>query len=135
MTDQRNDPRFGPLILRAHIVVADKTHEGYLTNVSAGGAFLAIDDPPEIGSDVSIRAILPWSLGEIRASARVVWRNGAESTGASAGPSHPANSIKGVGVSFTTLAEGSDEALRKYLERFAELASRLDESASTHEGH
>lgn len=114
MEDKRTDPRFGPLVIKVEISIDGEHRQGYLTNVSMGGAFLAIDDPPAIGTAVTLRALLPWKIGELRADAKIVWR----STAASA--------IQGVGLQFTELDDGSLEHLRSYLERFSELAAQLE---------
>ncbi len=118
MTEKRTKPRFGPLVLKARLDVDGEIGEGYLTNVSASGAFLAMDAPPSIGTEISIRAPLPWNLGELRARARVAWRNNpnASDTG----------NPTGVGLAFTRLEEGSEDVLDAFLKRFAELAAQLD---------
>lgn len=129
MPEKRTKPRFGPLVLKALVEVDGEAFEGYLTNVSVGGAFLAIDVPPSIDAEISLRAQLPWSLGELKTRARVVWRNDPSSSSSVKAP------IAGVGLAFTTLEEGSEQALTAYLERFAELAAELDDSPATHDGH
>ena len=49
MSDQRTKPRFGPLVVKAQVDIDGVVSDGYLTNISLGGAFLAIDGPPPIG--------------------------------------------------------------------------------------
>ncbi len=129
MTEKRTKPRFGPLVLKARLDVDGEIGEGYLTNVSASGAFLAPDAPPALGTEISIRAPLPWNLGELRARARVVWRNDPNS------PDARNPRINGVGLAFTRIEKGSEDALDAYLQRFAELAAQLDESTAAHDGH
>jgi hypothetical protein len=129
MPEKRTQPRFGPLVLKARVEVDGQSFEGYLTNVSVGGAFLAIGVPPSIDAEISLSAGLPWNLGELRTRARVVWRNDAASS------EDPHSPITGVGLAFTTMEAGSEEALNAYLQRFAELAAELDESPATHDGH
>ncbi len=129
MKEKRTKPRFGPLVLKARLDADGKTSEGYLTNVSANGAFLAMDAPPAIGTELSIRAPLPWNLGELRARARVVWRDDPNS------PATRTPRITGVGLAFTQIEKGSEDALDAYLQRFAELAAQLDESTAAHDGH
>lgn len=127
MTDWRSK-RFGPLALKAQLDVDGEPSVGYLTNVSGSGAFLAMDAPPSIGTEISIRAPLRWNLGELRARARVVWQNDPNS------PDTTSSRITGVGLAFTHLEEGSEAALNAYLQRFAELAAQLDESTAAHDG-
>ncbi len=129
MKEKRTKPRFGPLVLKARLAVDGEPWAGSLTNSSASGAFLAMDAPPSIGTELSIRAPLPWNLGELRARARVVWRNDPNS------PDTRDSRITGVGLTFTRFEEGSEDALDGYLERFAELAAQLDESTTAHDGH
>ncbi len=129
MKEKRTKPRFGPLVLKARLDVDGETREGYLTNVSASGAFLATDAPPSVGTEISIRAPLPWNLGELRARARVVRQNDPNS------PDTRESRITGVGLAFTRIEKGSEDALDAYLQRFAELAAQLDESTAAHDGH
>jgi Tfp pilus assembly protein PilZ len=119
MIEKRIYPRFGPLVIKAAYTVGSDRREGYLTNVSEGGAFLAVDDPPPLGAEVEIRAILPWRLGELRASTRVAWRSEAGSEGS--------GKLSGVGLAFGELDPRARERLDAYLERFAELAARIEE--------
>ena len=129
MIDKRRKPRFGPLVVKARLDVDGETREGYLTNLSAGGAFLAMDAPPSIGTEISIRAPLPWNLGVLLGRARVAWRNDQNA------PNANTRNPTGVGVAFTHLEEGSQDMLDAYLQRFAELAAQLDESTTAHDGH
>ena len=71
MTEKRIHTRFGPLVIKASLTLGADRRDGYLTNVSEGGAFLALNEPPSLGTRGEIRAMLPWHLGELRASARV----------------------------------------------------------------
>ena len=127
MTEKRAKPRFGPVVLKARLDVDGETLEGYLTNISASGAFLAIDAPPSVGTELSILAPLPWNLGQLRARARVVWREDPNS--------QKTPRIAGVGLAFTQIEKGSEDALNAYLQRFAELAAQLDESTADHDGN
>jgi Tfp pilus assembly protein PilZ len=117
------------LVLKAEVDIDGVVREGYLTNVGSGGAFLAMDQPPKIGAELSLRTLLPWSLGELRVSGRVVWRNDPDSN------DDKGTSIVGAGLAFTNLDENSRRALESYLQRFAALAAQLDETAETHDGH
>ncbi len=119
MSDKRIHPRLGPLVIKASYTVGSNRREGYLTNVGVGGAFLAVDDPPPLGTEVEIRAILPWRLGELRASTRVAWR--------SEGGSERSGKLSGVGLAFGELDPGAQEVLDAYLKKFTELAARIEE--------
>jgi len=124
MSKDRTKQRFGPLVIKAQLESNARRFEGYLTNVSTTGAFLATDEPPDVGNELHIRAVLPWKLGELRARGRVVWRKSSEND--------PAGTpILGAGVAFTELEHDSEALLVAYLERFAELAGQLDEEPTT----
>jgi len=123
MIEKRIHPRFGPLVIKTAFTEGSDRREGYLTNVSAGGAFLAVDDPPPLGTEVEIRAILPWRIGELRAMTRVAWR--------SKGGGRGSGKISGVGLAFEELDPEAKELLDAYLEKFTELAARIEE---LHEG-
>ena len=118
MREKRIHPRFGPLVIKTAFTVGSDRREGYLTNVSAGGAFLAVDDPPALGTEVEIRAILPWRLGELRAETRVAWR--------SKGGSEEKGKLSGVGLAFEKLDPKARELLHAYLQKFTELAARIE---------
>lgn len=119
MIEKRIHPRFGPLVIKTAFTAGSDRREGYLTNVSEGGAFLAVEDPPPLGTEVEIRAILPWRLGELRASTRVAWRCG--------GPREGKGRLAGVGLAFEHLDPECRERLEAYLDKFTELAARIEE--------
>jgi hypothetical protein len=119
MTEKRINQRFGPLVIKASLTHGGAKREGYLTNVSIGGAFLALDSPPPLGAEIDLSTILPWRLGELRATARVVWR--------SEGGEDAKTKLAGAGLLFTRLDADSEERLTSYLARFAELAAQIEE--------
>ncbi|TDI42873.1 MAG: PilZ domain-containing protein [Acidobacteria bacterium] len=120
MKEHRKTPRFGPLVIKTQVNIYGNKREGFLTNLSRAGAFLAIDDPPSDGAHLDVWALLPWRLGELRAHARVVWRNEQEKR------DDTTAEIVGVGITFTELEQGSAELLKLYLTRFAELAAQVE---------
>jgi hypothetical protein len=113
MSDRRTQTRFGPSVIKTWFEIEGERRQGYLTNVSSGGAFLAVENPPLLGKDIELSAILPWRLGELRARARVVWRSKSK--------------VGGAGLVFTYLDASATEILDAYLVRFAELAAQIDE--------
>jgi len=119
MSKKRIHARLGPLVIKTAFTVGFDRREGYLTNVGEGGGFLAIDDPPPLGTEIEIRAILPWRLGELRAETRVVWR--------SHGGSEGSGKLSGVGLAFEELDPKARELLDAYLRKFTELAARIEE--------
>ncbi|MFQ5790452.1 MAG: PilZ domain-containing protein, partial [Acidobacteriota bacterium] len=71
--ESREDRRLGPIIIRARFRIDGQDREGYLTNLSAGGAFLATEESLEIGESLDLKITLPWALGEVWVEARIVW--------------------------------------------------------------
>lgn len=122
MNKHRDHTRYGPLVIKA--IITDTTgtirRDGYLTNVSKSGGFLAIDAPPAPGDELSLSATLPWGLGELHARVRVAWRR---SEPDDAGP------ILGAGFQFVKLQSDSRDLLDAYLARFLALAARLEAEA------
>ena len=66
-TDQREHRRLqlAPTIIRADIEQDGKRREGYLINVSLGGTFLSIADPPAKDTTTDLHMVLPWGIGEV----------------------------------------------------------------------
>jgi Tfp pilus assembly protein PilZ len=126
MMEKRVHPRLSPLVIKTAYTAGGQGGEGYLTNVSEGGAFLAVDHPPPIGSEVEIRAVLPWRLGELRAVARVAWR----SPGGGEGRAR----LSGAGLAFASMDAQSRKHLDAYLKKFSELASRIEDRQGAREG-
>ena len=124
--EKRVHPRLAPLVIKTAYTAGDRRGEGYLTNVSEGGAFLAVDDPPPIGNEVEIRAVLPWRLGELRAVARVAWR--------SSGGGEGRATLSGAGLAFVSMDPQSRKVLESYLKKFSELASRIEDGRGAREG-
>jgi hypothetical protein len=112
--EQREHPRLAPAIIRAEVDHNGVRSLGYLMNVSLGGAFLAVDDPPMPESRVTFWVLLPWGMGECRIEARAVWAQTDEH-----------NRPIGAGVSFVDLSEDSRRKLRSYLDRYIELAADI----------
>ncbi len=120
--DLREHPRLGPLIIKVEFESKRRCGEGYLTNLSLGGAFLAVDEMPSAGDRLSLRITLPWKLGQITVAAKVVRLvdSGRQTT---TGPP------SGVGLQFTELSSSAEESIRLYMQRFSELAAQLNETA------
>lgn len=115
-TEQREHPRLrlAPTIIRAEVELDGKRREGYLINVSLGGAFLSMDDPPETDTTTDLHMVLPWGVGECHVQAQAVWQQ----TDDQARPI-------GAGISFVDLTDDAKEKLRGYLDRFEELSADI----------
>jgi hypothetical protein len=113
-TELREYPRLAPTILRAEVRRRGKLQQGYLMNVSLGGAFLAVENPPPPDAAVEVRLLLPWGVGECRLKARSVWLQIDEG-----------DKAIGAGISFVSVSKETKEKLKSYLERYSELASDI----------
>ena len=112
--EQRKDDRIAPTIIRADLQHDGQRRQGYLINVSLGGGFFTIDDPPSPNSVSELSMLLPWGLGDCRVKARSVWlQKDAE------------DRAIGAGVSFEDLSDEDREKLESYLARFNELAAQI----------
>ena len=74
MDEARASRRVSPLIIRAKFQFGEKLFEGYVTNLSETGAFLATEERTEVGESFGLILDMPWTLGEVTAEAEVVWR-------------------------------------------------------------
>ncbi len=113
----RRQPRYGPIVIKAELRLAEETIPGYLTNLSRGGTFFHADRDvfPEPKTQCRVSFELPWELGRCQAKAKVVWRR-------SDGP----DTKKGLGLAFLEFSPDSKRRVAAYLERFSELAADVD---------
>lgn len=113
-TDQREHPRLAPTIIRVEVEYKGARRQGYLMNLSLGGAFLAVDEPPPKGAQSKLHVLLPWGVGECAIQARSAWRQRDDE-----------DRPIGVGVKFVDVTEQTRDKLRSYLERYGELAAEI----------
>jgi c-di-GMP-binding flagellar brake protein YcgR len=113
-TELREHRRHAPTILRAEIERDSVRREGYLMNVSLGGAFLTVENPPPPDSTLAVHVLFPWGMGETRLDARAVWLQTDER-----------GQAIGAGVSFLEISDDARQKLSSYLERFVELAAEI----------
>jgi Tfp pilus assembly protein PilZ len=118
--DLRKHPRISPLIIRVHYESGGNAKEGYLLNLSQGGAFLATNELLPIEEVLKLRIDLPWDLGDISVAAKVVWRSDMLSPASS-------ESQEGLGLTFTDITPQASEKLQSFLEKFARLAAQIVE--------
>ena len=117
-SDERRHARYGPIIIKGQLVVADKTVDGLLTNLSLGGTFFHADELPPVGSVGELRFSLPENLGLCRAQTKVAWVR-----------SEGANTRRGAGLAFELLAADCKKRMSTYLKLFQELATDVDAKA------
>jgi hypothetical protein len=113
-TELREHRRHAPTILRAEVERAGARRKGYLLNVSLGGAFLTIDQPPSPDDELVVHILLPWGMGECALKARAVWVQTDEQRRAI-----------GAGLSFLEVSDDAGKKLTAYLERFVELEAEI----------
>ena len=118
----RKHQRISPLIIRAYYQHGGNPKEGYLLNLSQGGAFLATNELLPIEEILSLRIDLPWDLGDVSVEAKVAWRRDRHQCA-------PEESPEGLGLTFTELTPRAGEKLQKFLDKFAQLAAQIEESA------
>ncbi len=115
-TDQREHSRLqlAPTIVRAEIEQDGKRREGYLINVSLGGAFLSIVDPPAKDTITDLHMVLPWGIGTCHVQANAVWEQ-----------TDDRERAIGAGISFIDLSTDAKHRLQSYLDRFKELSTEF----------
>jgi Tfp pilus assembly protein PilZ len=118
----RKHQRISPLIIRAYYQYEGDSKEGYLLNLSQGGAFLATNEHLPIEEILHLRIDLPWDLGDVGVEAKVAWRSTMHQPA-------PEESPEGLGLTFTELTPEASEKVQKFLDKFAQLAAQIDESA------
>jgi hypothetical protein len=112
---KRRHQRYGPIIIKGELVESGKTVKGLLTNLSLGGTFFHADELPPLDSVCELHFTLPENLGRCQAHAKVVWLR-----------SEGANTRRGAGLAFESLAADCKERISTYLRRFQELATDVD---------
>ncbi len=110
----REHRRHAPTILCAEVEQNGVGRKSYLLNVSLGGAFLTVEEPPRPDETIAVRILLPWGMGECSLSARAVWVQTDER-------GRPI----GAGLSFEDVSDDAKRKLTGYLERFVELEGEI----------
>ena len=115
-TDQREHPRvaLAPTIIRAEIEQGGERREGYLINVSLGGAFLTMTEPPAKNKTSKLHLLLPWGVGECKVKAKTAWQQKDDT-----------KRVIGAGISFIDLTDDAKEKLQSYLDRYVELSAQI----------
>ncbi len=115
-TEQREHARvqLAPTIIRAEIEQGGERRAGYVINVSLGGAFLTMAEPPSKNKMSELHLLLPWGVGECRVKAKAVWQQKDDT-----------KRVIGAGVSFVDLSDDAKEKLQSYLDRYVELSAEI----------
>ena len=83
-------------------------------NVSLGGAFLTVDEPPSPDEELVVHILLPWGMGECALRSRAVWVQTDER-----------HRAIGAGLSFVEVSDDAGRKLTRYLARFVELEAEI----------
>ena len=118
MREKRRFPRVGPVLVHTSVRYDETTGYAYLTSLSQGGAYLVTKERLEVDQTLSLRATLPWQLGQIEAQARVVYVISEDTE-------RPEGFPTGAGLEFAGLGEEDLLKVRSYVSKFRELAAHL----------
>lgn len=119
--EYRELDRFGPLALHGEVEIGEDWIEAFVTNIGPGGVFVALEDPPPVGAEVTLRTRLPFRLGELRATARVIWSSGPEDL-----DDIDQADEAGAGLLFTELDGPSRVRLKSCLKRLRSLSASVE---------
>ena len=116
-SERRRAPRIKPFVARCRLRIGSRSHAGYVTDLSTGGAQVSWSgDAPAVGSQVVLEVRLDPRFGPSRLPSRVLWTRAADGGGLT------------VGLSFAELAEAErrtlEEVVEEYRRKAAELARR-----------
>jgi uncharacterized protein (TIGR02266 family) len=85
-----------------------RTGSAFIVNVSVVGAYLAMDEAPPLGAELSVGFTFPGNSTPIEARSAVVWLNPRQQ--------HPVHSLPpGVGVRFEQLSEGDRARIESFV--------------------
>ena len=122
MDETRASRRVSPLIIRVKFQLGEKLLEGYVTNLSETGAFLATEELTDVGESFGLILDMPWNLGEVTAEAEVVWRTDTAGQRAELLP-------MGMGLAFLDVSDDGKKKLRTYIQKFCQLATQIGQQA------
>ncbi len=124
MDARRQHQRISPLLIRVDFAFEEgPPQKGYVTNLSEGGAFLAIRQSVPTDTKLKLILSLPWQLGRVELDARVAWIRGESE-------SQPENSSAGLGLQFLEPTPEALEKIELYLNKFRKLAESLPSSVA-----
>ena len=102
-----------PLVRKCQLTFPDgRAGTAFIVNVSVVGAYLAMDEIPPLGAQISVGFTFPGNSREIRASGAVVWLNPRQQ--------HPVHSLPpGVGLKFLGLADADRKRIETFVREYA----------------
>jgi hypothetical protein len=112
--------RVSPLTIGAVYKRAERVGQGYVLNLSRGGMFLSTGDDFTLGEEFRIRFFLPFRLGQVDALVVVRWRT--------QDVDNPPPQLRtGLGCEFVQIEAGMADKIDQFIDRFVELADKLEE--------
>jgi len=98
-----------PLVRKCQLTFEDgRTASAFLVNVSAVGAYVALDDAPPLGARLGCRFSFPGNSREVQTAVAVVWLNPRQQ--------HPVHSLPpGVGLRFEDLSDDDRTRIETYV--------------------
>jgi Tfp pilus assembly protein PilZ len=118
--EKRQYLRIGPIVIGTEFTIGERMCHGYLVSLSEGGAFLATDECLPVGERLTLQVSLPWGIGELQSDADVVYT-------IAEGDRGPYDHSPGVGLVFSGLSSADKDRIRRYVEKFYQLAAQLEE--------
>jgi Tfp pilus assembly protein PilZ len=113
--------RVSPLTIGAVYKQGDRVGQGYVLNLSRGGVFLSTQEDFRMGDEFRLRFFLPFQLGQVDAVVVVRWRTWDVN-------SPPRHLRDGLGCEFVTIDPQMQDKIDQFIDRFVELADKLEES-------
>jgi c-di-GMP-binding flagellar brake protein YcgR len=111
--------RVNPLTISAVYKTADRVGQGYVLNLSRGGAFFSSDVGFEMGDQFRLRFFLPFQLGPVDAKVQVRWRSQDAET--------PHSELRsGLGLEFIEIDPEMQDKITQFISKFVELAEPLE---------
>lgn len=101
-----------PLVRKCQLTYPDgRPGTAFIVNLSVVGAYLAMDEIPPLGAQLSVDFTFPDNSREIKASSAVVWLNPRQQ--------HPVHSLPpGVGVKFKGLSEADRARIETFVKDY-----------------
>jgi hypothetical protein len=112
--------RVSPLTIGAVYKKGERVGQGYVLNLSRGGVFLSTREDFPMGEEFRLRFFLPFQLGQVDAVVVVRWRTQDVD-------SPPPQLRDGLGCEFVTIDPEMADRIDQFIDRFVELADKLEE--------
>ncbi len=112
--------RVSPLTIGAVYKKGDRVGQGYVLNLSRGGVFLSTKEDFQMGEEFRVRFFLPFQLGQVDAVVVVRWRTQDVDN-------PPPQLRSGLGCEFVKIDPEMADKIDQFIDRFVELADKLEE--------